>query len=86
MRNAHDEDEETRLEALVGVARRAPDVAKKLIWRELESGRVSQLVMEAICAAPDAAFLPHLKRARELGLVGMERLIEDAIERCNEHQ
>lgn len=84
VRNAFEDDDETRHEAVLGLARSAPGAARALILRELASGSISAPLVEAIATAPDRAFAGPLRRAQQQFGLELFHLIEQALERCDD--
>jgi HEAT repeat protein len=57
----NDEDEETRFEAISGLAKRKDVRIKDIITRELSTGEFGSLLFEAIAELGDTDFLPSLE-------------------------
>jgi len=58
----NDKHQETKLEAIVGLANRGEKEVKKNILKELENGEYGTLLFDAIKSLNDKDFLPHLKK------------------------
>ncbi|MBW8682881.1 HEAT repeat domain-containing protein [Chitinophaga rhizophila] len=58
----HDQDEDTRLEAIAGLAIRKDPRVRELIIKELQTGEAGTLLFEAMTALGDPALLPALKQ------------------------
>lgn len=65
-----DKDQDTKLEAIVGLAHRKDEEVKEVIMKELKGGEVGTLIFEAVLEFGDEAFLPllykNLKKAKKL--------------------
>lgn len=57
-----DLDQETKLEAIVGLARRKDKRINKVIEKEISSGEFGSLLFDAIEELENRYFLPHLKK------------------------
>lgn len=84
VRGAFDSDDETRHEAILGVAKRSPVVARGFIGRELRAGCVSAPILEAVSEAPHRSFLSDLRRLERMGEEGSA--IEEAVSWCEEKE
>lgn len=80
-----DPDEQTRGEALVGLARRFDPQVTEVILGRLAGQDVDEFVIRAATEFPDPAFLPHLRQLAELATpTGVpEQDIAEAITRCS---
>lgn len=82
----NDSDQDTKLEAIVGLAKRKDAKVKEIIKRELQDGEYGSLLFEAIELLNLAEFIPLLKQNLETGkkegveqewLMDLEKLIDD---------
>ncbi len=60
-----DNHQETKLEAIVGLANRGDSEVKKIIIKELEKGEYGSLIFDAIECSNDKDFLPQLEKNLE---------------------
>jgi hypothetical protein len=60
-KRVNDKDEDTRFEAITGLAKRKQIEIKKNIKQELETGKYGSLLFEAIAELGDTDFLPQLQ-------------------------
>jgi HEAT repeat protein len=77
-----DEDDDTRCEALVGLARRGDRRVRTALCKELESDSVGSLAVEAAALIGDPELHPALIALRNWWDVD-EELLEEAIEACS---
>lgn len=78
-----DEHDDTRCEAMVGLAQRGEARAAPFIEKELENDAIGQLAIDAAALLGDPRFLPHLQSLLEDN-PGEERLRE-AVASCSPH-
>lgn len=61
-RRTLDQDQITRLEAIVGLANRGENKVKELIIKELEAGEYGILLFDAMVSLNDKDFIPYLEK------------------------
>ena len=61
-KRVNDKNQETKLEAIVGLAKRKDNRVKEIIDRELKNGEYGTLLFEAIEELNDKSFIPLLQQ------------------------